>query len=38
VLTDRDPVLIFEQIGLYGVSGEIDEDAGPVDSARPCSR
>jgi len=30
-LVDPDPVLIFEQIGLYGVRGELSVDAGPVD-------
>jgi pyruvate dehydrogenase E1 component beta subunit len=30
-LADPDPVLIFEQIGLYGTSGELPDDADPVD-------
>ncbi|MHA6794225.1 alpha-ketoacid dehydrogenase subunit beta [Pseudonocardia bannensis] len=30
-LIDPDPVLIFEQIALYGASGELADDAGPVD-------
>ncbi|GAA2552840.1 alpha-ketoacid dehydrogenase subunit beta [Pseudonocardia hydrocarbonoxydans] len=30
-LADPDPVLIFEQIALYGASGELPDDAGPVD-------
>lgn len=30
-LEDPDPVLIFEHSGLYNVSGEIDDAAGPVD-------
>src|SRR5690349_6417429 len=33
-LDEPDPVLIFEQIALYGVSGELTEDAGPVDLDR----
>lgn len=30
-LEDPDPVLIFEPAVLYGMSGEVPEDAGPVD-------
>jgi pyruvate dehydrogenase E1 component subunit beta len=30
-LADPDPVLIFEHGGLYNASGELPEDAGPVD-------
>ena len=30
-LTDPDPVLIFENVMLYNMTGEIDEAAGPVD-------
>jgi len=30
-LADPDPVLIFEQIALYGVSGELPDDTGTVD-------
>jgi pyruvate dehydrogenase E1 component beta subunit len=30
-LEDPDPVLIFEHGSLYNVTGELDEDAGPVD-------
>lgn len=37
-LADPDPVLIFEQIALYGVSGELDDDAGPVDISRAAIR
>jgi len=37
-LTTADPVLIFEQIGLYGVSGELPDDAGPVDLDRAAVR
>ena len=33
-LADPDPVLVFEQIALYGVSGELAQDAGPVDLDR----
>jgi pyruvate dehydrogenase E1 component beta subunit len=37
-LADPDPVLIFEQIALYGVSGELPDDAGPVDISRAAIR
>ncbi|HXV91856.1 MAG TPA: alpha-ketoacid dehydrogenase subunit beta [Pseudonocardia sp.] len=37
-LADPDPVLIFEQIALYGVSGEPAADAGPVDLDRAAIR
>ncbi len=30
-LQDPDPVLVFEHGSLYGVSGELADDAGPVD-------
>ncbi len=30
-LEDPDPVLIFENSGLYNLEGELPEDAGPVD-------
>ncbi|MDN4642730.1 alpha-ketoacid dehydrogenase subunit beta [Arthrobacter sp. PsM3] len=30
-LEDPDPVLIFEHGSLYNVTGELDDDAGPVD-------
>ena len=30
-LKDPDPVLIFEHGSLYNVTGELDDDAGPVD-------
>ena len=30
-LQDPDPVLIFEHGSLYNVTGELDDDAGPVD-------
>jgi pyruvate dehydrogenase E1 component beta subunit len=30
-LNDPDPVLIFEHGGLYNMSGELPDDAGPVD-------
>src|SRR5512146_22193 len=33
-LQDPDPVLIFEHGGLYGMSGELDDDAGPTDIDR----
>ncbi|WP_028927849.1 alpha-ketoacid dehydrogenase subunit beta [Pseudonocardia acaciae] len=37
-LADPDPVLIFEQIALYGTRGELPEDAGPVDLDRAAVR
>jgi pyruvate dehydrogenase E1 component beta subunit len=37
-LTMSDPVLIFEQIALYGASGELADDAGPVDLDRAAVR
>lgn len=37
-LADPDPVLIFEQTRLYGVSGELPGDAGPVDLDRAAVR
>ena len=30
-LADPDPVLVFEHAGLYNLSGELADDAGPVD-------
>jgi len=37
-IADPDPVLIFEQIALYGASGELADDAGPVDLDRAAVR
>ena len=40
-LQDPDPVLIFEHGSLYNVTGELDDDAGPVDidtAADPAAR
>jgi pyruvate dehydrogenase E1 component beta subunit len=37
-LCDPDPVLIFEHGGLYGLSGELADDAGPTDIARAAIR
>ncbi|HVT77645.1 MAG TPA: pyruvate dehydrogenase complex E1 component subunit beta [Acidimicrobiales bacterium] len=37
-LCDPDPVLIFEHGGLYNVSGDLAEDAGPVDIDRAAVR
>ena len=37
-LEDPDPVLIFENVMLYNMAGEIDEAAGPVDIARAAIR
>lgn len=37
-LQDPDPVLIFENVMLYNMSGEIDEDAGPVDMSKAAVR
>jgi pyruvate dehydrogenase E1 component beta subunit len=37
-LADPDPVVIFEHVGLYGVSGELSDDAGPVDLDRAAIR
>ncbi|HVV36125.1 MAG TPA: pyruvate dehydrogenase complex E1 component subunit beta [Acidimicrobiales bacterium] len=37
-LCDPDPVLIFEHGGLYNVSGELADDAGPVDIDRAAIR
>ncbi|MBW0119045.1 alpha-ketoacid dehydrogenase subunit beta [Pseudonocardia abyssalis] len=37
-LADPDPVLVFEQIALYGTSGELPDDAGPVDISRAAVR
>ncbi len=37
-LCDPDPVLIFEHGGLYGLSGELADDAGPTDIDRAAIR
>jgi pyruvate dehydrogenase E1 component beta subunit len=37
-LEDPDPVLIFEHGGLYNASGELADDAGPVDIDRAAVR
>ncbi|WIY00505.1 alpha-ketoacid dehydrogenase subunit beta [Amycolatopsis mongoliensis] len=37
-LQDPDPVLLFEHGTLYGMSGELDDDAGPVDIDRAAVR
>jgi pyruvate dehydrogenase E1 component beta subunit len=37
-LADPDPVLIFEQIALYGTSGELPDGAAPVDISRAAVR
>ena len=37
-LEDPDPVLIFEHATLYGMEGELAEDAGPVDITRAAIR
>jgi pyruvate dehydrogenase E1 component beta subunit len=37
-LEDPDPVLIFEHGGLYNVTGELADDAGPVDIDRAAIR
>jgi len=37
-LADPDPVLIFEQIGSYGLTGELPDGAGPVDLDRAAVR
>jgi pyruvate dehydrogenase E1 component beta subunit len=37
-LCDPDPVLIFEHNGLYNLSGELADDAGPVDVTRAVVR
>ncbi|MEU5261959.1 alpha-ketoacid dehydrogenase subunit beta [Amycolatopsis sp. NPDC021455] len=37
-LQDPDPVLIFEHGTLYGLSGELDDDAGPVDIDKAAIR
>jgi len=37
-LEDPDPVMIFEHGGLYGTSGSIAADAGPVDITRAAVR
>lgn len=37
-LQDPDPVLIFENVMLYNMTGEIDEAAGPVEISRAAVR
>jgi pyruvate/2-oxoglutarate/acetoin dehydrogenase E1 component len=37
-LEDPDPVLIFEHAGLYGVEGDLPEDAGAVEISRGAMR
>jgi len=37
-LQDPDPVIVFEHGSLYGLEGELDEDAGPVDIDRAAVR
>ena len=37
-LEDPDPVLIFENVMLYNMTGQIDEAAGPVDISRAFVR
>lgn len=37
-LCDPDPVLIFEHGGLYGLAGELADDAGPTDIDRAAVR
>ncbi|GAY07361.1 alpha-ketoacid dehydrogenase subunit beta [Pseudonocardia sp. N23] len=37
-LADPDPVLVFEQIALYGASGDLPVTAGPVDLDRAAIR
>lgn len=37
-LEDPDPVLLFEHTTLYGVEGELADDAGPVDISRAAVR
>ena len=37
-LADPDPVLIFEQIALYGMSADLPDDAGPVDISSAATR
>ncbi len=37
-LCDPDPVIIFEHGGLYGLSGELADDAGPTDIDRAALR
>jgi len=37
-LQDPDPVLIFENVMLYNMSGQIDENAGPVDITKAAIR
>jgi len=37
-LDDPDPVLVFEHSGLYGIEGELTDDAGAVDIDRAAVR
>lgn len=37
-LEDPDPVLLFEHATLYGLEGELADDAGPVDLSRAAVR
>src|SRR5210317_1513160 len=37
-LEDPDPVLIFENVMLYNMTGQIDEAAGPVDISKAAVR
>jgi pyruvate dehydrogenase E1 component beta subunit len=37
-LEDRDPVLIFEHVGLYNLEGDLPADAGPVEIAHAALR
>ncbi len=37
-LEDPDPVVVFEHATLYGLEGELADDAGPVDIARAAIR
>ena len=37
-LADPDPVLIFEQVALYGMSADLPDDAGPVDISSAATR
>jgi pyruvate dehydrogenase E1 component beta subunit len=37
-LLDPDPVILFEHVGLYGMNGELPDDAGPVPIDRAAVR
>jgi pyruvate dehydrogenase E1 component beta subunit len=37
-LMDPDPVLVFEHAGLYGMEGDLSDDAGPTDIDRAVVR